>query len=165
MRKATSNQEFGRRSWRWLAGASLAVTLAAFGCTTNDNTISGEPARSTPMYSPSTTPGISYGTEGIPPMASSYTYSTGPSVNTDALATLAADQGYQGRVLGPSAAVGPQLGYAEPTGGQFVNPAMIVNPQSTVNSSISAVAPATTMQAIRIVTQPSGTVLITNVKQ
>src|SRR5579864_53098 len=110
MRKATPKQSKERRAWRWLVGTSLAVTLAAFGCSTNDNTISGQPTRSTPMYVPSTTPGSSSGTEGIPPMASSFTYSTAPAENVDALATLAADEGYNGRVLGPVGAEGPQTG-------------------------------------------------------
>ena len=54
-------------------------------------------------------------------MASSY---TGVShVNTDALAILAADQGFRGRILGPVNPGGVQLAVPEqPFGGQFVNP-------------------------------------------
>src|SRR5579872_5323390 len=143
MRKETPNQSNGRRVWRWVAGTSLAVTLAAFGCSSNpyDNTLNGEPAQSTPRYTPTETPGVSNGTEGIPPMASSFVYSTAPAVNTDAIATLEADQGFEGRVLGPSGAQGPQTASGlEPSGGQWVNPAMIVNPQSTVNATISSPA-------------------------
>jgi hypothetical protein len=69
---------------------------------------------------------------------------TRPSA-VDAQATLAADQAYQGRVLG---AASPPLttqsnAPTAPTG-QFVNPAVIVNPQSTVNSSISSAVMAPT---------------------
>lgn len=138
MRKIATNQTSG--TWRWMA--ALAVMLAAFGCTSNRYPGAGEPTVVTPQsngaVAPAQTPGSSYGTAGIPPMASSYTITT-PRVNTDALAILAADQGFQGRVLGPSGAEGPQLGPGTtPTGGQFVNPAEIVNPQVTVNATLTS---------------------------
>jgi hypothetical protein len=73
-----------------------------------------------------------------------------PRVNVDALATAAANSGFRGRLLGP---VDPATGVAV-TGiagtdyatGQFVNPAVIANPQYTVNSAINSVgvAPAIT---------------------
>ena len=85
------------------AGQLAALTLAAFGCTTNRYPGNGQPTMVTPGYgapNQSVTPGSSSGTEGVPPMSSSYTGV--PRVNTDALATLAADQGFRGRILGPS---------------------------------------------------------------
>src|SRR5581483_512062 len=107
MRKMTTHRTIGG----WLAMASLATALVVVGCTSNRYPGNGEPTRVTPSYgavTPSLTPGSSSGTSGIPPMASSYTTSAGtPRVNTDALAILAADQGFRGRVLGPSAE-GPQ---------------------------------------------------------
>lgn len=140
MGKMATNRKIGG----WLAMTSLAVALAAFGCTSNRYPGNGEPTRVTPSYgavTPSLTPGSSSGTAGIPPMASSYTSSAGtPRINTDALATLAADQGFRGRVLGPIGAEGPQTGSGAPLSGQWVNPAMIVNPQQTVNASISSPA-------------------------
>ncbi|HEY8130802.1 MAG TPA: hypothetical protein VII12_02830 [Thermoanaerobaculia bacterium] len=137
MRKATTNDKIERRGRRFLAAASLALTFAAFGCT---STRYGEPTSASPSYGPmnhSVLPGSSYATESDTPMASSY---TGISrVNVDALAILAAEQGFRGRVLGPVNPGGVQAGVPiQPTGGQFVSPALIANPQSTVNSSISS---------------------------
>jgi hypothetical protein len=137
MRKATMNHKIERRGLRLLGAASLALTFAAFGCTT---TRYGEPASLSPSYGPvnhSITPGSSSGSEEISPMASSYTGSS--RVNTDVLATLAAEQGFQGRVLGPVDPAGVQTGVPmQPTGGQFVSPALTANPQQSVNSSISS---------------------------
>ena len=119
---------------KFLAATSLALTVAAFGCTTNryPGTSLGYGAANR-----SVTPGSSSGTEGVPPMASSYIGVAQP--NTDALAEAAARQGYQGRVLGPVNPGGTQVGVpVQPTGGQVVSPAMIVNPQSTVNPSVSS---------------------------
>ncbi len=139
MRKATTTEKVEGRGLRWLAVASLAVTFAAFGCTMNRYPGNGEPTSVSPSYGPlnhSITPGSSSGNEGVPPMASSY---TGISrVDTDVLATLAAEQSFRGRVLGPVNPDGVQVGVPiQPTGGQFVSPALITNPQVTVNSSIN----------------------------
>ncbi len=140
MRKVVNtNVRLGKRGWRLLAVTSLAVTLAAFGCTTNRYPGSGQPTSVTPSYGAthSLTPGSSYGTEGVPPMASSYTGI--PRVNVDALAILAAEQGFRGRILGPVNPAGIQTAVPiQPFGGQVVNPAMIANPQATINSSISS---------------------------
>ena len=137
MRKATTNGKIERRGLRILGVASLALTFAAFGCTT---TRYGEPTSVSPSNGPTNhgvMPGSSSGAEGNTPMASS---STGvSSVDTDALATLAAEQGFRSRDLGPVNPGGVQTGVPiQPTGGQFVSPAMVANPQSTVNSSISS---------------------------
>ncbi len=135
MRKATTRKSFGRS---WLA-ASLVFTFAAFGCTTNQYESNGQPAMSTPAYNSvihSTTPGSSSGTQGVGPMASSFTYLT-PRVDVDAIANLAAEQGYRGRILGSVNPGGVQPGVTVATG-QYGSPAMIVNPQATVNSSISS---------------------------
>jgi hypothetical protein len=118
---------------------TLALTFAAFGCTTNRYPGSGQPASVMPSYgqpNQSATPGSSYGTEGIPPMASSYTGIT--RVDTDALATLAAEQGFRGRVLGPVNPAGIQVGVPTQLTGQLIPPAMIVNPQQTINTSVSS---------------------------
>jgi len=129
-----------------LAIVSLACTLAAFGCTTNRMPGNGQPTEQTPAVGPvntSSTPGSSSGTTN-PPMASGAIVvdPTRPSA-VDAQATLAADQAYQGRVLG---AVSPPMttqgnATTAPTG-QFTNPAVVVNPHSTVNSSVSSAAVA-----------------------
>src|SRR5438093_8022146 len=137
MRKATTNDKIERHGRRLLAAASLALTFAAFGCTT---TRYGEPTNVNPSYGPmnhGVLPGSSTGTESDTPMASSY---TGISrVNVDALAILAAEQGFRGRVLGPVNPDGVQVGVpVQPYGGQFVSPALAANPQATVNSSISS---------------------------
>ena len=135
------NERIERNGLRLLAVVSLASTLAAFGCTTNRMPGNGQPTEQTPAVgpaNPSSTPGSSSGTT-IPPMASgAIVVDPTRPLAVDAQATLAADQGYQGRVLG---AVNPSMTTQEnattPTG-QFVNPALIVNPQTTVNSSVSS---------------------------
>jgi hypothetical protein len=125
-----------------LAIVSLACTLAAFGCTMNRMTGNGQSTEQTPEIGPANTSSTVGSSSGMtnPPMASGAIVvdPTRPSA-VDAQATLAADQGYQGRVLGVT---NPQMttqsnAQTAPTG-QFVNPALIVNPQSTVNSSISS---------------------------
>ncbi len=132
MRKVNTN--------RFLAAASLAVTVAAFGCTTNRYPGNGQPTITTPGYgaaNQSVTPGSSSGTEGIPPMASSYMGIARP--NTDAIADAAARKSFQGRVLGRVNPAGVQVAVpVQPTGGMVVTPAMLVNPQSTVNPSVSS---------------------------
>ena len=131
----TMNRKLGGH---WLIAASLALTLAAFGCTSNQYAGNGQPTIVTPTYNHATTPGSSSGTEGVPPMASSFTYLT-PRVDVDGLANLAAMQGYRGRVLGPSGAQGYLPGVTA-TGGILVSPALTTNPQATVNTSISSQA-------------------------
>ncbi|HYS53245.1 MAG TPA: hypothetical protein VER58_05705 [Thermoanaerobaculia bacterium] len=126
MRKITTKQ--------FVAATTLALTFAAFGCTTNHYRGSGEPTKTTPGYgatNQSVTPGSSYGTAGIPPMASSYTGIARP--NTDALAIAAADQGFRGRVLGPANPGGVQLSVPDYVTGQVMTPA---GQQQTINPSI-----------------------------
>jgi hypothetical protein len=140
------NQTIERNGLRLFAVVSLAFTMAAFGCTTNRTPGNGQPTEQTPAVGPantSSTPGSSSGTTN-PPMASDAIVvdPTRPSA-VDAQATLAADQGYQGRVLG---AVSPPMttqgnATTAPTG-QFANPALVVNPQTTVNSSVSSAVAA-----------------------
>lgn len=123
MHKATTmNEKVERSGLRIFAAVSLAYTLAAFGCTTNRT-----------AAAPTTTPA------GNPPMASSAIPidPTRPS-SVDAVAILAADQAYQGRVLGKVNPDGGQSNGPVPATGQFVNPALVVNPLSTVNSSVSS---------------------------
>lgn len=141
MHKATTmNEKVERSGLRLFAAVSLAYTLAAFGCTTNR----------TPA-APTTTPA------GNPPMASSAIPidPTRPS-SVDAVAILAADQAYQGRVLGKVNPDGGQSNGPAPPTGQFVNPALVVNPLITVNSSISSAqtAPGITGGAVGRVAIP-----------
>jgi hypothetical protein len=92
---------------------------------------------------------------------------TRPS-SVDALAVLAADQAYQGRVLGKVNPDGAQsIAPAPPTGG-FVNPAVVVNPLTTVNSSISSaeIGPGITGGAVggvavAVMTPPTGAAVAT----
>lgn len=145
MRKATTKNSFGRG---WLVAASLAFTLAAFGCSSNQMYGNGQPTTVTPTMNSSdhaVTPGSSSGTAGNPPMASSYTYPSSASsdmypanqVDVDTLAIQAARRGFRGVVLGPSGADGVQPGVTV-TGGVYVSPALSTNPAQTINSSISS---------------------------
>ena len=143
MRKATMTNRFGGG---WLLAASLAFTLAAFGCSSNQMYGNGQPTTVTPTINSSdhaVTPGSSGGTNGNPPMTSSYTYPSSSSmyptnqVDVDALALAAAQRAYRGVVLGPSGAQGYQPA-ATIAGGVYVSPALSVNPAQTINSSISS---------------------------
>lgn len=114
-----------------LAAVTLAGALAVFGCTTNMNPGSGEPTRSGPAVgptSPATTPGTSGGNV---PMVSSY---SGP----DPLTIMANHAEFQTKYLGPADPDRNTAPLNLPMTGQFVNPAVIANPQSTVNSSVSS---------------------------
>jgi hypothetical protein len=124
---------------KFLAATSLVLTVAAFGCTTNRYPGNGEPTIGTPGYGAanrSATPGSSSGTEGTPPMASSYVGV--PQPNTDAAAEAAAEQGYRGRVLGTVNPAGVQVAVPRTASGQVIPPAQLVNPQPTVNPSVSS---------------------------
>jgi len=160
MRKVSrQNPMIARGGWRLLAAASLAASLSLFGCTSDRIPGSGAPDRNGPGLgqAPSATPG-SESNNPIPvhmSMASSMLIEPATAqvlrrVNVDALATAAANAGFRGRVLGIAdpAAGSSTTGIAGadyPTG-QFINPAVIANPQYTVNSSINSVGvvPATT---------------------
>jgi len=148
MRKASRlNPPFASRM-RLLAAASLACSLALFGCTTDRYPGAGSPERSGPAVgpaNPSSTPGSESG-QPIPMMSSMVEPVSAQVVrrpNVDALATAAANAGFRGRVLGrldpgTTAAASGVGGVDYPTG-QFVNPAVIANPQYTVNSAINSV--------------------------
>jgi len=134
---------------RGVAAASLAVSLAMFACTTDRNPGAGAPLKSSPYAAPSSTPGSESNRPIVqrnPAMSSSMLMPAAAQgvrpVNVDALATLAADQGFRGRVLGYLPTTEPPSGARVagtdvPTG-QFINPSAYANPQSTVNSSISS---------------------------
>lgn len=139
-----------RRTSRPLLAVSLAASLAAFGCTTNQNLGNGTPNRSGSELRSAPTSGVTSGQERVmpPPMTSSYTGADAmpraskrtASRADQAAAILAAHQAARGRYLG-TANPGPtarpyETGVAR-TGG-FVNPALLTNPQLTINSSISS---------------------------
>lgn len=147
MRKVSSlNPAFARGALRAVSAATLACSLVFFGCTTDWTPGSGRPDRSGPAVGPtmpSSTPG-SESNNPVVPMTSAMLLPAGAQhVNVDALATAAADQGFRGRVLGsldPAAPVASTgvAGLDNPTG-QFVNPAVIANPQYTVNSTVNSI--------------------------
>jgi len=141
------------RNLNALLALSLTASIAAFGCTTNRMPGEGEPTRS-PASSPASTGGTSSGTvsQVPPPMISS-------STTVDPIPGLTARPANRlGLTADEAAAImarhqtnggGKFLGYANPAmsgrgyysdlrpSGQFSNPAM-VNPQLTINSSISS---------------------------
>src|SRR5689334_12030211 len=137
MRKVVSSKQI-------LASTALAATLAIFGCSSNKMPGDGQPS-SMPYNSPATaapTNGTSGGTRpgtsgGITPMISSGPASmTTPAV--EAYALVAESQGFRGRVIGPSFPGQPDVAdQIQPTG-QFQNPALVANPEVTVNRSISS---------------------------
>lgn len=130
---------------------TLAASLAALGCTSNQNLGNGTPARSGPEVRTAPTSGVTSGGEipVNPPMTSSYNRSDIlPTVKPrvirrspdEAAAIMAGSQPLRGRYLGVvspgSSAV--RSGYQSDGIQNFINPALITNPQLTVNSSISS---------------------------
>ena len=138
-----------QRALRPLLAVSLAASLAAFGCSTNLNPGSGTPTRVGPELRTAPTSGVTSGSERPlpPPMTSSYTRSEAVQTVTprtirrsaeEAAAIMAGHQAVRGRYLGPSNPAATGRAYASDGAGGFVNPAMVTNPQSTINSSISS---------------------------
>ena len=140
------------RTSRSLLAVTLAASLAAFSCTTNQNPGNGNPT-SMPEMRTAPTSGVTSGGESYtppqnPPMMSSYSRSEAlPSVQSrsiqrrspdEAAAIMAGVQTARGRFLGvvsPNSAGRPY----ESTGIQtYQNPALVTNPQLTINSSISS---------------------------
>jgi hypothetical protein len=139
-----------RRISRSLLAVTLAASLAAFGCTTNLNPGNGTPTRSGPEIRTLPTTGISGASESVPPpppMTSSYTKSEAmPRVTPrsirrsadEAIAIMADQQPVRGRYLGPANPGSGGRPYASDNAGGFVNPALLTNPQLTINSTISS---------------------------
>jgi hypothetical protein len=153
MGKAFEDKQLSRQATtRTLLAVSLAATLAAFGCTTNRTLGDGDPTTAGAGVRTPPTGGVTSGTQGssaLPPsMTSSYSR---PDLGVPRdVRYVPADQvaAYMARVervppvrlLGPSApgAAPPPSASAAQVTGQFVNPALITNPQLTINSSISS---------------------------
>lgn len=124
-----------------LLAASLAASLVALGCTTNQNYGNGTPTRSGPDVRTTPTSGVTTGGETYtppmpPPMMSSYSPSIRRSPD-EAAAIMAQHQATRGRYLGVTNP-GPNGGVVDPQSARVVNPSALVNPQLTVNSSISS---------------------------
>jgi hypothetical protein len=150
-----SNDLQKRRTTRSLLAVSLAASLAAFGCTTNLNPGNGTPTRTGPELRSAPTSGVTSGSETAAPtprpMTSSYDRAQVlPPVKprsitrrspAEAAAIMAGRQTLRGRYLGQ---VNPGPGnrpYVSDYAGGFQNPALITNPQLTINSSISSPSP------------------------
>lgn len=134
-----------RRISRSLLAVSLAASLAAFGCTTNQNLGNGTPDRSGSELRTAPTSGVTSGQERPipPPMTSSYTGADAKPRSASradrAAAIMAGHQSARGRYLGTVNPAPVSRAYETglaPAG--FANPALITNPQLTVNSSISS---------------------------
>lgn len=150
MGKNLNQKDLARtRISRSLLAVSLAASLAAFGCTTNQNLGNGTPDRSGSELRTAPTSGVTSGQERPipPPMTSSYTGADAkPRVSSRnasradrAAAIMAGHQAARGRYLGtvnPAPVSRPYETGLAPAG--FVNPALLTNPQLTVNSSISS---------------------------
>ena len=136
---------------RSLLAITLAASLAASGCTSNRNPGSGTPTRVTPELRTAPTSAITSGSETPtlpPPMTSSYTGTEAlPRVErrrsirmsaNEAAALMAQHQVSRGRYLGVVNPGPSGRAYASDAQGVYMNPALVTNPQSTVNSSISS---------------------------
>lgn len=138
MSKALKQNDL-RRRWSVPAlSLTMTISLAAFGCTTNQFRTAGEPAAGT-RAGGSVTPSMSTtpGSAGRAIPATMISAAVDPVV--DAIAVIEADRAYQGRVLGPAAPGNgaPSLSQQIATG-QFISPSVLANPQMTVNSSVSS---------------------------
>jgi hypothetical protein len=156
MRKTLKKDNLVQRpASRAILALTLSASLAAFGCTTNQNRTNGEPVTA-PAVGPtspssSSTPGSASNGLSEPPLApmtSSFTRAeslpqpmTSSSRADVAAAIMAQHQPLQGRVLGPANPGSSGRGYfSDGRTGVFINPAVVTNPQVTVNSSISSPA-------------------------
>lgn len=131
---------------RKLLPLTLVTSLAMFGCTLMNSTPgNGQPFSATPSMSPATTPGSS---SGNVPMSSSYLTPTSNSrLSADeAAAIMREHQAYNGRFLG----------YLNPTPMVHQAPQIETKPQFVIPSNANA-APIT-------VTNASGQIVVTNVK-
>ncbi|HEX6178826.1 MAG TPA: hypothetical protein VF057_10745, partial [Thermoanaerobaculia bacterium] len=140
MSKSLKQKSLRGRMRTGVLALTMSLSLAAFGCTTNQTMTSGEPDMARPAGgsvtpSLSTTPGSA--SASIPSMVSG-----GVDASVDAEAVLEANRGFEGRVLGPAA---PGDGTSQQTQqtaqvatGQYLAPAALVNPISTVNSSVNS---------------------------
>jgi len=137
------------RTSRSLLAVSLAASLAAFGCTTNQNLGNGTPVRSGGELRSAPTSGVTSGQERAtpPPMTSSYnradvlprvTPRTVSRSERAAAIMSGQQQALRGRYLGPASPGSGGRGYVSDFNRPFVNPALQTNPQLTVNSSISS---------------------------
>ncbi len=170
MRKLTTTISGAGKVAGRLAAIAVAGTLAVFGCTTNLNPGTGEPYSSEPGLgpsSPTSTPGTSYHGGNVP-MTSAYTSSSATTLSGGnapmVSAYLASDpaanrSAYRMRILGPSdpAPTGAVSVNTNSTG-QLVNTAQAVNPQATVNATMSSAAtPVVVDDALGIVAVPVAT--------
>ena len=147
MRKTLNKSKLIERTM----AVSLVVLLAAIGCTTNRNPGPGEPYVGGPGLRPTSTSGnVSSAQPSVPPpMTSSYTgaealpavkaRSSSLPLTADEAAAVIAGQQPRVKVLGP-ASPGTSGGYHSDgvVTGQPLNWAAVINPQSTVNSSLSS---------------------------
>ena len=138
MSKALKQNDLRARSGVRALAVTMTLSLAAFGCTTNQFQTAGEPwpasrAGGSVTPSMSTTPGSAG--PSIP--ATMVSGAVDPVV--DAMAVIEADRSYDGRVLGPAApgSGAPSVSQQIATG-QFISPAVLANPQTTVNRSVSS---------------------------
>jgi hypothetical protein len=119
-----------------LASTALAAALAVFGCTTNKMPGNGQPT-SQPLSSPAV-PAPTNGTSGgtVPMISAGPASMTTPAV--EALATVAAREGFRGRVLGTVNPEGrdPYAGQALPPTGQVRDVNAVLGNPETVNSTI-----------------------------
>lgn len=153
-KKLNSNDLTGQRTMRSLLAVSLAASLAAFGCTTNQNLGNGTPVRGGGDLRSAPTSGVTSGQERAtpPPMTSSYNSASAlPRVTprnasrADRAAAIMAGQqtARRGTYLGVVSPGSGGRGYAsDQIAGagvyQPTNPALLTNPQLTVNSSLTS---------------------------
>ena len=136
-----------------LLAMALAASLAAVGCTTNQNYGNGTPTRSGPDVRSAPTSGVTSGGETYtppmpPPMTSSYSRSEVlPSVTTKrtirrdpnaAAAIMRQHQINRGVVYLGASNPGSGASVVDPQSNRVENASLYVNPQATVNSSISS---------------------------
>lgn len=135
-KRLNQNKLHGRNGVRVLV-ATLSLSLAALGCTTNQYPSAGEPVTAPPAGG-SVAPSLSTTPGSAGPAIPSTMISAAVDPGLDAVAILEANRGYQGRVLGPAApGPGPSMSLRQATN-QYISPSLYANPQQTINSSVSS---------------------------
>lgn len=169
MGKLNEKNGLWQRTSRSLLAVSLAASLAAIGCTTNQNLGNGTPTRSGPDVRTGPTSGVTSGGESYtppmpPPMTSSYSRpevvpTTTRSIRLspgEAAAIMAQHQVSRVRYLGVSNP-GPNGGVVDPQSARVVDASRLVNPQQFAVASVGG-APVRLLRT-------NGSVTMTNVGQ
>ena len=112
---------------------TLALSVSAFGCTSNYAHRAGEPVVVTPSGG-----SVASAATALPGTAAVPMISGGVDASVDAVAVLEANRGFEGRVLGPAAPGNSVSLSQQHATGQFIPPAAYLGAAPTINRSVNS---------------------------